>query len=306
MSTITGAFPVLPTIFDANGAIDRAGFRAVAEWAIDCGADGLVFPGLASEYDHLAVDERLELVALTGEIADGRAAFICGCGGQTDAESATMLAAAAKAGATAAMIVTPRRYGDDLTALAGFYRGLAEIVDVPIMLQNAPVPMGLGLSPEQVVEIAAAAPNVTFAKEENAPCGQRITALKRDGKLQGVFGGAGGRYITDELARGADGTMPAVEIADIHVALIAAHAAGDWGRVRCLFERSLPLLNMQAVFRWRLTKEVLVRRGLIADAHVRAPGPSLDRYDLKELGELLDGLADLLTTPAAPAHLRAV
>lgn len=306
MPTITGAFPVLPTIFTTAGAVDLGGFRAVAEWAIACGVDGLVFPGLASEYDHLTVDERLDLATLTGEVARGRATFICGCGGQSDAESATMLSAAAKAGALAAMIVTPRRYEGDLDALAGFYRDLADVADIPIMLQNAPAPMGLGLSPEQVIAIAVAAPNIRYAKEENAPCGQRITALKRDGALLGVFGGAGGRYITDELARGADGTMPAVEIADIHVALMAARAAGDWGRVRYLFERSLPLLNMQAIFRWRLTKEVLVRRGLIESAYVRAPGPILDRHDLNELGEILDGLDNLLTAPGAPTHLRAV
>lgn len=122
-----------------------------------------------------------------------------------------------------------------------------------------------------------------------------------DGLLDGVFGGAGGRYITDELACGAVGTMPAVEIADLHVRLMAAHRAGDWARVRWLFERTLPLLNMQAIYRWRL-KEVLRRRGLISSAFVRSPGPMLDAHDQRELDELLDGLADLLTPATAVAQ----
>ena len=41
-----------------------------------------------------------------------------------------------------------------------------------------------------------------------------------------IFGGAGGRYLTDELARGAAGTMPACELAEMHVAMLAAHRAG--------------------------------------------------------------------------------
>lgn len=306
MPTITGTFPVLPTIFDDTGAIDEDGCRAVADWAIACGVDGIVFPGLASEYDHLTIDERLHVVALFGEITRGRAAFVCGCGGQSDAESSAMMAAAGKAGAAAAMVVTPRRYDGDVDGLVGFYRDLATVTDVPIMLQNAPAPMGLGLSPAAVLEVARVVPGIRYVKEENMPCGQRITALRDAELLDGVFGGAGGRYITDELARGADGTMPAVEIADLHVRLIAAHRADDWGQVRYLFERTLPLLTMQAIFRWRLTKEVLVRRGLIANAHVRAPGPALDRFDRNELGELLDGLADLLTEAASPAHLPAL
>jgi 4-hydroxy-tetrahydrodipicolinate synthase len=296
MLAINGAFPVLPTIFDSAGAVDEAAVLRVAEWAIGCGADGLVFPGLASEYDQLSLGERLRLIEVLGAFVRGRAVFIAGCGGHSDEESAALLQVAAEAGASAAMIVTPNRLRDDLDQVASFYKELAANSDIPIMLQNAPSPMGLGLDPADVMRIVAAAPGIRYVKEENAPCGQRITALRgaADGRLDGIFGGAGGRYITDELARGADGTMPAAEIADLHVRLIAAHRRGSRPEVRALFERTLPLLNMQAVFRWRLTKEVLRRRGVIDSTYVRAPGPELDRHDLGELDEIMAGLEDLM------------
>jgi len=308
MSDIAGAFPVLPTIFDAQGEVDEAGFRRVAEWAIECGVDGLVFPGLASEYDYLTLAERLRLIELTGEIARGRVAFVAGCGGHSDEESASLLGAAAQAGAAAAMVVTPSRKGGDLAALAEFYNSLSKAAAVPIMLQNAPKPMGLGLAPEEVIEVASGAPAIRYVKEENAPCGQRITQIREAGgaAFEGIFGGAGGRYITDELARGADGTMPAVEVIDLHVRLVSAHRSGDWAEVRNLFERMLPLLNMQAVFRWRLTKEVLRRRGLIGSAFVRAPGAALDRHDLEELDQLMERLSDLLAPAVAPVPAAAL
>ena len=63
---------------------------------------------------------------------------------------------------------------------------------------------------------------------------------------------------------------------------------------RDLFERSLPLLSVQAVFRWRLTKAVLKRRGLIASDHVRAQGPALDAFDQREVDALLERIQDLL------------
>jgi 4-hydroxy-tetrahydrodipicolinate synthase len=109
-----------------------------------------------------------------------------------------------------------------------------------------------------------------------------------------VFGGAGGRYITDELARGACGTMPACELSDLHVKQFAAHRAGDAADVRRWFDRMLPLLNFQAVFRMAMTKEVLKRRGVIRATHVRAAGPKMDPGDLRELDAILDGLRDLL------------
>ena len=164
---------------------------------------------------------------------------------------------------------------------------------IDIMLQNAPAPMGIGLSLEKVAELARAVEGIRYVKEEAPPSGQRITQLTElaGDSLLAVFGGAGARYVIDELTRGAKGTMPACEISELHVAMFDRFRRGDEAGARDLFERTLPLLNMQAIFRWRLTKEVLQRRGLIESTFVRAPGPELDRYDRLELDALLARLA---------------
>jgi 4-hydroxy-tetrahydrodipicolinate synthase len=83
----------------------------------------------------------------------------------------------------------------------------------------------------------------------------------------------------------------------MHAALFRAHHAGDRATVRHWFNRMLPLLNMQAVFRWSLTKEVLRRRGIIEHATKRAGGPELDAGDHRELTELLAELSDVLDPP---------
>ncbi|HWU72332.1 MAG TPA: dihydrodipicolinate synthase family protein, partial [Sphingomonas sp.] len=172
------------------------------------------------------------------------------------------------------------------------YRDLGAQAGLPIMLQNAPAPMGLGLATDAVARIVAASKAVNWVKEENMPCGQRISALLASDvpHLAGVFGGAGGRYITDELARGAIGSMPAAETPEVHVALMRAHLAGDRAEVWRLYEALLPILMIQAVYRWRLTKAVLRRRGVIASAYTRAAGPEFDETDQRELGTVLDRL----------------
>ena len=136
------------------------------------------------------------------------------------------------------------------------------------------------------------------------PSGARITQTLAGAPatLKGVLGGAGGRYITDELARGAIGTMPACELTEVHVALMRAHRAGDRARVRRFFNRTLPLLNFQAVFRMAMTKETLRRRGIIGHAGKRAAGPELDAGDHRELGELLVEVGDLLDPPVKESH----
>lgn len=296
-ATIGGVFPVLPTPFDGYGAVDGPGLDRVLDYVIGSGGDGVVFPGLASEYDCLTLDERRTLIAAIGRRTAGRCAFIVGASAQSMEESVALARAGAKAGAAGAMVVTPARLGRDLEALAGFYRDLGREGGLPLMLQNAPAPMGLGLSTGEVLTILSRTDAIAWVKEENMPCGQRITALLAEAppSLKGVFGGAGGRYITDELARGAVGTMPASELTEMHVALMAAHRAKDETEVRVLYEAMLPVLMMQAVFRWRLTKAVLKRRGVIDTDFTRAEGVAMDAGDHRELDRMLDRLKPYLS-----------
>lgn len=296
MAILSGVLPIVPTIFTASGAIDETGTRRVVEYIIRAGAQGIVFPGLASEYDMLSRDERLHMTKLIGEWNGGRVPFVVGASAATAEDAIAFAAAGARAGATSAMILTPKSFADNPAGMRDWFREVHAGGGIDIMLQNAPPPMGIGLSLETVAEIAAALDGVRYVKEEAPPSGQRITKLTdlAGGSLLAVFGGAGARYVIDELLRGAKGTMPACEITELHVAMFDHFHRGDEARARDLFERTLPLLNMQAIFRWRLTKAVLQRRGLIESAYVRAPGPELDRYDRKELDALLARLADLL------------
>ena len=52
--------------------MDAAGFDAVVDFALACGVDGVVYPGIASEVGHLADGERATLVARLGARLDGR------------------------------------------------------------------------------------------------------------------------------------------------------------------------------------------------------------------------------------------
>jgi 4-hydroxy-tetrahydrodipicolinate synthase len=167
--------------------------------------------------------------------------------------------------------------------------------------------MGAGLAPDAVAEIIRAVPQIRYVKEETLPCGHNITALLASvgDRLDGVFGGAGARYIMDELARGAAGTMPASEMADVHVALFRAFRMGDLKEARRLYSRSLPLLLFQAIFRVRLTKAVLAARGLLISKTARAAGPRLDAGDTAELTALIAEAADLFTIHPVTLELNA-
>lgn len=294
--SLTGVFPVLPTPFDAQGRPDAASLRRLVDYLIRSGVDGMTYPGVASEVGQLAPDERQSLLDAVLSAVAGRVPVIAGVSSSDTATTVRLAAQAGARGAAALMVAVPPDRKGAAEQIAYFSEVAQAAEGVALMLQNVPPPVGAGLDPEVVLEVLAAVPSIRYVKEETLPSGQRLSVLrdKAPPNLLGVFGGAGGRYITDELRRGAAGTMPAIELAEVHTALFKAHREGDADRVRTLFTRMLPVLNVQAVFRWSLTKYVLKKRGLVADTRQRMPGPLLDALDMADVDAFLADIEDLL------------
>lgn len=298
---LNGVFPVLPTPFDEEGQPDTAALRRLVAYLLRCGVDGITYPGVASEVGQLSVGERLALTRIVLEATAGRVPVVVGASSNDAATTIELATDAVARGAVALMVAAPPHLGTTAGQVGYFTDVAAAVPAAALVLQNVPPPVGAGLDPSVIVEVLRAVPGIRYVKEETLPSGQRLSAVRRDGppSLLGVFGGAGGRYITDELRRGAAGTMPAIELAEVHVALYAAHRAGDEARVRALFTRMLPVLNIQAVYRWSLTKYVLQARGLIPSRRQRAAGALLDEWDIADVDAFLADLDDLLL----PAHV---
>lgn len=295
-SSLTGVFPVLPTPFDAAGNPDTASLRKLVDYLLRCGVDGLTYPGVASEVGQLTVEERQALVDLVLAEMAGRVPVIAGVSSSDAATTVRLAVAATERGAAALMVAVPPDRKSAAEQIAYFKEVAKAAGGAVLMLQNVPPPVGAGLDPEVLIQVLEAVPSIRYVKEETLPSGQRLSVLraKAPANLLGVFGGAGGRYITDELRRGAAGTMPAIELAEVHTALFKAHREGNADRVRALFTRMLPVLNVQAVFRWSLTKYVLKKRGLIAETRQRMPGPLLDEMDQADVDAFLADIDDLL------------
>jgi 4-hydroxy-tetrahydrodipicolinate synthase len=300
VSSIHGVCPVLATPFRADGAPNAAALGRIVEFAIAAGASAVVYPGVASEVGELTDPERERLLDAVATAVRGRVPLIVGASAKDAEATLRHLDQAKRLGAAAAMVMAPGRLAGEVTALVEHYRVLGATAAVPIMLQNAPPPAGGGFDAATVAQVVTRVPAVRYVKEEALPCGQRITGLLARPEIAsaphfaGVLGGAGARYLMDELARGAIGTMPACELTDVHVRMVRAWRAGETALARALYNRTLPLLNFQAVFRWAATKEVLQRRGVIDDTTVRAPGPRLDAQDRIELATMLAEIDDLL------------
>ncbi|WP_431283111.1 dihydrodipicolinate synthase family protein [Humitalea sp. 24SJ18S-53] len=290
--SLGGVLPVLPTPFGVDGAPDVVAFLRLADFAIESGADGIVFPGMASEVETLTPEERASLVAALGAHLAGRVPFVVGASDRDPDQAAARAREGQAAGAVAAMVMAPPG-ADQVRHFATIAAGAPGMA---LMLQNAPAPNGAGLSPDAVAGVCDAVPAIRWVKEETLPCGQHVARIlaATGGRLAGVMGGAGARFVMDELARGACGTMPALEVVDAHAALWAAWRRGDKAGARRIYDATLPLLCLQMVFRVRATKEVLRRRGLLLHTGARAAGPVLDEGDQAEISALLATAAPVL------------
>ena len=293
---IKGILPVIPTLFTDDDTVDPGALRSVVRFALDAGAHGIVFPGVASEYNFLSDEERGGLMSVVFDEVGGRVPIIGGASASTSEEAIVAGQHAKDHGINHLMIMAPSDLGQDVDAHREFFaRITAELTDVEVILQNAPSPIGAGLNADAIASLVEANPAITYTKEETLPSGPVITVLRAKEILQlkGVLGGGGARYIIDELNRGALGALPAVELTDLHVAIYEAHTAGDFERARELYRYSLPLLGCQMIYRMRLTKYVLKQRGITDRQHVRAPLPELDKFTRQDIDTMVEDLKAL-------------
>lgn len=290
---LKGIFPVIPTLFTDDNQVDPDALRAVIRFALHAGAHGVVFPGVASEYNFLSVEERDELMAVVNDEVAGQVPIIGGASASTPEEVIVAGRQAKDHGIDHLMIMAPSGLGQDLEAHCSFFAQVtSELSHAQVILQNAPSPIGAGLKADAILAIVESNPSITYTKEETLPSGPIITALLGTDipHLKGVLGGGGARYIIDELNRGAVGALPAVELTDLHVAIYDAHTSGDHQRARELYRLSLPLLVCQMIYRMRLTKYVLRQRGIADRLHTRAPLPNLDEFTRQDIDAMLSDL----------------
>src|SRR5205085_8494686 len=137
--------------FRPDGTPDEAGLRAIAGYALAAGVDGVVYPGVASEYESLTAAERARLVDVVAQAVAARGALVVGGSAPDRATTLEVMRHAARVDAAAVMIMAPK----DRTRtpdIVEFFGAVAAAADVPIMLQNAPPPAGSGLPVDVVLE----------------------------------------------------------------------------------------------------------------------------------------------------------
>lgn len=290
MITIQGVYSVLPTPFDAAGGLDLSGLRRVVDHFLGLGVNGFTALGVTGEAARLTDRERIRVLETVVTQVAGRVPVVAGATAGSSAGAIEYSRQAQGSGCAAVMVSPPRLAKLNSASVLAHFQALAAAVALPIVLQDYPPICGYTMEPELLARIAADVPAAGTIKLEDPPTPRKITALRRlCGPALKIFGGLGGTFLLEELLAGGDGAMTGFAYPEILIAVVRAFQAGRLDQAADIFYRYVPLMRFefQEGIGVAIRKEVLRRRGIIATAAVRAPGPQLDADTAAQLDRLL-------------------
>lgn len=149
-----GYITALITPFTAQGGIDKPALKKLVDWQIEQGISGIVPVGTTGESPSLSHDEHHEVVEAVIGAAKNRVPIIAGAGSNSTAEAISLTQHAQKAGADAALVVTPYYNKPTQSGLYAHYKAIHDASDIPILIYNIPGRSVVDMMPETMAKLA--------------------------------------------------------------------------------------------------------------------------------------------------------
>jgi 4-hydroxy-tetrahydrodipicolinate synthase len=160
-----GAHTALVTPFNEKGMIDPDAFRALIDRQFDNGIKGIVPCGTTGESSTLSTEEHHLVIEMAVKQTKKRGLVIAGTGSNSTREAIDLTQAAEKAGADAALLVTPYYNKPSQEGLYQHYKAIAFSTDLPLMLYSIPGRCHIQIDVETCARLAADCPNIRAIKE---------------------------------------------------------------------------------------------------------------------------------------------
>jgi len=161
-----------------GGKIDEKKLRALVEFQIRNGTNGLLPCGTTGESPTLNYEEHRRVIEIVIEAAGGRVPVMAGTGSNSTAEAIMLTQHAAKAGTNAALIVSPHYNKPSQEGLYRHFKAIAESVNIPVYLYNIPGRTAVNIETETVARLARDCKNIVGVKEASGNLDQ-MQAVKR-------------------------------------------------------------------------------------------------------------------------------
>lgn len=284
---VAGVVPILQTPFEEDGSVDLQSLAAEVDFVLAAGAEGVAFPGFASEWWKLTGEEIIACSRVIVERTRGRVPAILNVTAQSTFVAVAQAQSFAACGADALMCLPPFVVPRPSAAVMEHIATVLNAVALPYVLQYSPSLTGTTVDLGALAALHLRFPHFTSVKVDFVPPGPAITRLR--GVLPETMTyliGFAGIQMPDALTRGAHGLMGGAGHVREDIAVWQALQANTGDSGAEAFAALLPLLSseMQSIDQSIAThKWLLQEQGVFRSAHVRAPGPQLDEWQIAEL-----------------------
>jgi 4-hydroxy-tetrahydrodipicolinate synthase len=173
---LSGSLVAIVTPMSADGALDLPCLKALIDWHVAEGTDGIVIVGTTGESPTVDVPEHHQLIERAVEYAAGRVPVIAGAGGNSTREAIELTRFAQRAGADYALSVVPYYNKPMQEGLYRHFMAIAEASTLPVILYNVPSRTVADLANDTVLRLAAGSANVVGIKDATSDI-ERVTDL---------------------------------------------------------------------------------------------------------------------------------
>ncbi len=271
-----GVFPVVPTIFDERGELDLEGQKRCVDFMIEAGSDGLCILANFSEQFVLTDREREVLTAAILDHVARRVPVIVTTTHFSARICAERSRQAQAAGAAMVMVMPPYHGATIRVPEAGifsFFRSVSDAIDIPIMIQDAPV-SGTTLSAPFLARMAREIEQVSYFKVEVPFAAAKLRELIALGgdAIEGPWDGEEAITLMADLDAGATGAMTGGGFPDGIRQIVDAYREGRREEAAEAYQHWLPLINYENRQCGLLAAKALMKAGGIIGCDApRAP-----------------------------------
>lgn len=289
-----GVYIIAATPFTENGAVDHESLRKLVDFYISHGVTGMTILGIMGEANKMTPQERRAVIDTVMGQAGGLPVIV----GVSDAGLANLadLGKYAMDSGAAGLMVAPAAGPAREDRIEAYFHAVCDAIgaQTPLVFQDFPLSTAVPVSPALIRRLSDARSQIVMLKHEDWPGLSKISALRAVEASDGsdrlsILVGNGGVYLPQELQRGADGAMTGFSYPEALVQTVSLHRAGDVDKAEDLFDCYLPILRheQQPGYGLALRKHILMKRGAIACAATRAPGPKMAPVDMAETDRLM-------------------
>ncbi len=273
-----------------DGKVDEAAFRALIDFQIAGGTNGIVPCGTTGESATLSHEEHDEVIRITVDACKGKGVkVLAGTGSNSTWEAIELTQHAQKAGADGSLQVTPYYNKPSQEGLFRHYEAIAKETDLPLILYNVPSRTSVNLLPptvarlaemKNIVGIKEASGSLAQISEVIARCGDEFSVLSGDDALTWPILAVGGKGVISVIAN----LMP-----DKVTALCDSARAGDMAKAKALHHEMMELVDTLFIE----TNPVPVKAALgfmgKIDPELRLPLSPLSAGNAERLRSVLQG-----------------